>query len=143
MRSIRGRLTAMIMRGGRPLRFLVAGGVNTFFGIGIYPLLMWTVAPFHRHYLVALAVAQATSLVFAYLVYKLGVFRTRANLVREFGAFSAFYLINYAANWIMLPLLVEAAHIPPVIAQLCFSVVLIIGSYFWHSHLTFKTRRAS
>jgi len=88
-------------------------------------------------------VAQATSLVFAFVVYKIGVFQTRANLLREFGAFSSFYLINYATNWVALPLLVEGARIPPIFAQLGFSIVLIIGSYFWHSRLTFKAPPAS
>ena len=143
MHSLADRLSLLLGRGGRPLRFLVAGGINTLFGVGIYPILIWTFPTFHRHYLLALATAQITSLVFAYLVYKIGVFRTRANLIRELSTFASFYMINYAANWIALPLMVEVAHIPPVVSQLFFNVVLITGSYFWHSRLTFKNPRAS
>jgi putative flippase GtrA len=125
-------------RGGRPLRFAIAGAINTAFGLAIYPLLLYTVPFFRTHYLIALAIAQGTSLAFAFTTYKLGVFKTRKNIVREFSTFSQFYLINYIVNWLALPLLVEAFHVRPVIGQLGFSAILMIGSYFWHSRLTFK-----
>lgn len=131
----------MALPGDRPLRFLVAGAANTAFGLAIYPALLWGVPAFETHYLVALAIAQATSLCFAFATYKLGVFRTRGNLAREFGAFSGFYLFNYAANWAALPLLVELAGIAPVIAQLGFTIVLIATSWLWHSRVTFRGAR--
>ena len=123
----------------RPLRFAAAGIANTVFGLGIYPLLLWAVPLFRTHYLLALGVAQAVSLCFAFTTYKLGVFRTRGNVAREFGAFSSFYLFNYAANWSALPLLVELGGVPPIIAQLGFTAVLILGSWFWHSRVTFRS----
>ncbi|WP_375286759.1 GtrA family protein [Sphingomonas sp.] len=134
-------MIALAMAQRRPLRFVVAGAVNTAFGLAIYPLLLWSVPAFATHYLVALGIAQTLSLCFAFATYKLGVFRTRGNLVREFGAFSSFYLFNYAANWAALPLLVELAAIPPVIAQLAFSAVLIATSWLWHSRVTFRESR--
>ena len=121
----------------RPLRFLAAGAANTAFGLAIYPLLLWSTPLLRTHYLLALGIAQAVSLCFAFATYKLGVFRTRGNLAREFGAFSSFYLFNYAANWAALPLLVELAGVPPVLAQLGFTALLIVGSYFWHSRVSF------
>jgi putative flippase GtrA len=125
----------------RPLRFLVAGAANTAFGLAIYPLLLWSSDALHRHYLLALGIAQAISLCFAFATYKLGVFKTRGNIAREFGSFSSFYLFNYAANWAALPLLVELAGLPPVLAQLGFTAVLIVGSWFWHNHITFRRTR--
>lgn len=133
-------LAAINGEGGRPLRFLVAGGLNTVFGLGIYPLLLWSFPELRVHYMVALPIAQAISVSFAFATYKLGVFRTKGALLREFGAFSGFYLFNYAANWLALPLLVEFGRIPPVIAQVGFTLVLIAGSWFWHSRVTFRRR---
>ena len=127
------------MRGERPLRFMLAGAANTAFGLAIYPLLLWSVPAFHTHYLIALALAQAISLCFAFGTYKLGVFRTRGNIAREFGVFSSFYLFNYAANWAALPLLVEVGGVPPILAQLGFTAALILGSWFWHSRVTFRS----
>jgi putative flippase GtrA len=97
------------------------------------------VPAFRTHYLIALGIAQAVSLCFAFTTYKLGVFRTRGNIAREFGAFASFYLVNYVANWITLPILVEIGGVPPVTAQLGFALVIIVTSWFWHSRVTFRT----
>lgn len=134
-------LVKILNSGGQRLRFLIAGGTNTVFGIAIYPLLLWSAPTLQTHYLIALAIAQAISLCFAFFTYKLGVFRTRGNIAREFGTFSSFYLVNYALNWMALPLLVEGGSIDPIVAQMAFTLVVMIGSYFWHSRLTFKSGR--
>lgn len=126
------------LRGGRPLRYLFAAGANTAFGLAIYPALLWLSPYLHRHYMIGLAIAQAVSLCFAFLTYKFGVFRTQGRYGREFSAFASFYLVNYAVNWAALPALVELGGLSPIIAQLLFSIVLMAGSYVWHSRVTFR-----
>ena len=133
-------MTARFLRLGKPLRFLMVGGVNTAFGLSFYPLLLWSVPLFAVHYMIALGIAQAVCLCFAFTTYKLAVFRTRGNVLREFGTFASFYLANYAANWLALPLLVEVGAVPPVIAQTGFTLVVIVGSWFWHNRVTFRER---
>ncbi|WP_338240451.1 GtrA family protein [Aurantiacibacter hainanensis] len=122
----------------RHYRFIAAGAINTGFGLGFYPLLVWSTDYLHRHYLLALGIAQVVCLAFAFAIYKFGVFRTRGRVGREFGAFSTFYLFNYAANWGALPVLVELGGISPVVAQTSFTLLLIAGSWFWHSRITFR-----
>jgi putative flippase GtrA len=123
--------------GERPLRFLVAGAINTLFGLAFYPLLLWSVPMLHRRYLLALGISQIVCVCFAFFTYKLGVFRTRGNIAREFSAFSTFYILSCGLNWLALPLLVELGHISPIIAQVGFNLVTILGSFFWHSRVTF------
>ena len=125
-------------RAGRPMRYMIAAGANTAFGLAFYPALLWISPYLHRHYLIGLAIAQAVSLCFAFLTYKFGVFQTRGSYAREFTAFSSFYLANYAANWAALPALVELGGLSPIIGQLLFSLVLMAGSYLWHSRVTFR-----
>jgi putative flippase GtrA len=125
-------------RTGRPLRYVGAAAVNTAVGLALYPTLLWAFAPLRRYYLLALGISQLSCVLFAFGMYKLTVFRTRGNLVAEFARFSSFYLVNYAVNWIVLPLLVEVGHIKPAIAQVGFSLFVMIGSYFWHSRVTFR-----
>lgn len=122
----------------RQIRFLVAGCANTALGLSLYPLLLWCSPWLHQHYLVALGVAQVVCLLFAFATYKLGVFRTKGFAAREFGAFSTYYLFNYAANWAVLPALVEIGRIPPILAQTLFTLLLVAGSWFWHSRITFR-----
>jgi putative flippase GtrA len=133
--SLSGRVRDARTR--RPFRYLVAAGFNTAFGLAIYPALLWAFPWLRVHYMVGLLIAQGLSLAFAYSSYKLGVFQTRGRYAREITAFLSFYGVNYAANWIALPALVEFAHIPPIIAQLMFSAVIMASSYFWHSKVTF------
>jgi putative flippase GtrA len=121
------------------LRFLLAGGLNTLFGLAIFPVLIWLFAPLSVHYMVALTIAQIMGVVFAFLTNKLLVFKTRGQHVREFGKFVTFYAVGFVANLIALPILVELAHVPPIWAQLMFVSMLIISSYFWHSRITFAS----
>jgi putative flippase GtrA len=128
---------------GKPMRFLVAGGLNTVVGTSAYPLLLWLSPWFREHYLVALAVVQAFCLCFAFTTYKFGVFRTRdTNVFNEFWKFSSYYVINYAANWIVLPLLVEVGKFDPLWAQIGFGLTVLIGSWFWHSQISFSSKAA-
>jgi putative flippase GtrA len=119
-------------------RFLAIGGVNTVFGIGIYPVFLWLFRDVAYGYLVALGAAQATSLVFAYVTHKFFVFQTTGNIWREFARFSTFYLTGYAINWVALPILVEFFLLDALFAQIGFTIVMIVLSYFWHNYVTFK-----
>ena len=143
MRALIGRGRALAARNDRPLRFAVVGLANTVFGLAIYPTLLWSSSWLHQHYMAGLGIAQAVSLCFAFVTYKIVVFRTpgRRGVARQAGLFSTFYLVNYTANWLALPLLVRGLHLDPVVAQLGFAVLLMLGSYFWHSRLTFRSTR--
>jgi putative flippase GtrA len=120
------------------VRFLAAGGVNTAFGLAIFPVLMWTLGPRGLHYMIALLISQITSVTLAYTTQKFLVFRTKGNYLPEFGRFILFYLSYCVVNLAALPFLVEVAHVRPIIAQFCFSLMVIVTSYFWHSRITFK-----
>lgn len=139
MPVLRARALAFLGSRKQPLRFLIAGGINTAFGLSLYPALLWASPWLRLHYLIALGIAQVISLTFAFTVYKSFVFRGKSNPLREVSAFISFYGVNYAVNWAALPFLVEVVHIPPVIAQIGFTIVLIVGSYFWHSKVTFRS----
>lgn len=136
-RALRDRLATH----NRPLRFLVAGAVNTAFGLTIFPLLLWSSNWLERHYMVALLIAQVTSVLFAFSAYRIGVFRVKGDMAKQFGLFSSFYLFNYSLNWAALPLLVEVGGMHPIIAQLGFAVLLMGASYFWHSRVTFREHK--
>ena len=136
MQRLRSLVSTWFGRGNNR-RFLIAGAINTAFGLAIYPLLLFSSIDLRRHYFVALLIAQAISLVFAFCVHKLFVFRSDGRIIREFFTFASFYLSIYAINWLTLPLLVELAGIAPVAAQTGFSIIVVVGSYFFHHKVTF------
>lgn len=122
----------------KQLRFLIVGGFNTFAGLSIYPLLLLTLPDMPYRYLVALLFAQIVCLTFAFVAYKLVVFRTRGNIIKEFGKFSSFYIGIYITNWAVLPMLVEGANVRPIIAQTGFTLSMVFLSYFWHDRVSFR-----
>jgi len=126
---------------GRHLRFILAGVPNTILGVGLYPVLLWSFDFFREHYMVALGINQIVCLIFAFGVHKFGVFQTQGNVLVEFPKFASFYLLNYLVNWAVLPLLVQVGKFDPAIVQLAFTLVVLIGSYFWHSRISFRDAR--
>lgn len=121
------------------LRFLVAGGLNTVFGLSIFPALMWTLGPMGWNYIEVLILCQVVSVCFAYGTNKLLVFKTSGNYLAEFLKFSSFYIMNFVINIAILPILVEFLRLSPVVAQTIFVVVVVCTSYLWHSRFTFRT----
>ncbi len=124
------------------IRFLLAGGVNTVQGLANYPILYLLLSPLHVHYLVILVISQSLSITFSFITNKFFVFRTTGKHLQECGKFISFHVIHLVTNLTVLPLLVELANMNPAWAQVCYSVVVIITSYFWHSRITFRSAGA-
>ncbi|MFM9937480.1 MAG: GtrA family protein [Novosphingobium sp.] len=133
------RILARLRRGERPVRYLLAGAANTAFGLGFFPALLWVSPWFARNYMAALVLSQVICVGFAFSTYKIGVFRTRTNILREFAYFSSFYYAVFGANLIALPLLVQGLGLHPIPAQLSFGLITLVGSYFWHRAVTFRS----
>ena len=127
-------------KSGRPLRYVAAGAFNALIGVTFFPALLLISPFFHANYMIALVTSQVVCTTVAFLIYKMFVFRTRGNIVKEFGSFVTFYLLNYTANWILLPILVEVGGMSPIWAQSGFVVALAVSSYFWHSRISFQKR---
>lgn len=120
------------------VRFVLAGGLNTLVGLGVFPLLYLMLADHHFHYMVILCMSQVLCISFAYLTNKFLVFRTRGNYVAEFTKFVIFHLSYFVANLAALPLMVNGLKLSPIIAQSIFAIMVIVSSYFWHSRITFS-----
>src|SRR5882724_11466034 len=125
------------------VRFLLAGALNTVFGLAAYPTFFFLLAPRKLHYMVVLGITQVICVAFSYLTNKFLVFRTAGNYLRGSGKFVLFHLSYFLVNLVALPLLVEIVGMSPVWGQTLFAVAVIITSYFWHSNITFAPARTS
>ncbi len=132
------RVRTRLRRGERPVRYLLAGAANTAFGLSFFPALLWFSPWFAHNYMVALLLSQVVCVVFAFSTYKIGVFRTRNNILREFAYFASYSYAVFGANLIALPLLVQGFGLHPIPAQFSFSLMTLAGSYFWHQAVTFR-----
>jgi putative flippase GtrA len=115
--------------------------LNTVIGLAVYPALYFCVIPLRSHYMVILVISQILCVNFSFLTSKFMVFRTSGNYLREFLKFGMFYLSYFMVNLAALPILVELAGMNPVWAQMLFTVLVVISSYFWHSRITFSARQ--
>lgn len=117
--------------------FLLVGGVNTTVGFGLFALFELTIGQ-QLGYLASLACAHVTSVLFAFVTYRTFVFRVRGHVWRDLARFESVYLVSIGFNFIALPLLVEFAHLTPILAQAIILVVTTLISYFGHRFFSFR-----
>ena len=121
------------------LRFLVTGVVNTAFGYGLFALmlLVWGVSRYNY----ALVSGWVVSVCVSYTNFKLFVFRTRGtNWLAELGRSYLVYAASLAVNLAILNLLVQLAHLHPLLGQFASIFIVTIMSYLGHKYFTFGNR---
>lgn len=134
--------TTVLDRGRRLLarqeiRYLLAGGWNTAFGLLLWYLLLWLFYP-AVHYTVIQVVYTVLAVTMAFAAYKWFVFRTRGNLLREYvkvwGVYGVASLLGLAA----FPVCVEVLKIPVFAVPVLITAVTVLVSFFGHKHFSFK-----
>jgi len=117
--------------------YLLVGGWNTLFGMGIYALL-YNGFGGRIHYLVLLIPANVLAITNAFLGYKLIVFRTRGNIAREYFRCYVVYGIMMVLGAGLLFVFVEHLKFNPVYANAVCVLVTTVVSYFSHKHFSFR-----
>lgn len=122
------------------INFLLIGIWNTVFGyftfVALYYLLNHIV-----HYVLLLIISNIISITNAFVGYKLFVFKTKGNYLKEYFRFYLVYGVSILLNIIMLPIVVETFKISPVLAQPGFIFITVIVSYFGHKNFSFRKSR--
>jgi putative flippase GtrA len=119
------------------IRFLIAGALNTAFGFGCF------VAYHHLlgerwGYMVTLALTHVTSVLFAYASHRSFVFRVSGRLLLDLWRFESVYLAALGLNAVLLPLLVELAGAPVLLAQGAITCLNVVVSWLGHSRFSFR-----
>ena len=137
---------------GQFLRYIVVGSCNTVFGYstfaGIYYFLHRLDIPTGNVYwqvITAQIVSNPINITASYLGYKLFVFKTRGNFLREWLKSVAVYGTGFLPGLLLLPLLVAALlHVPHIHGSApYFANALLLGagaiySFLAHKHVTFR-----
>lgn len=119
------------------IRYLIVGGWNTLFGYGVFAALYFWLEGL-VHYLIILSISYVVSITNAYVGYKLFVFRTRGNILREYFRFYIVYGVSFIFNLLSLPLFVEMLKFNMYVAQAIVTIITILGSYVLHQKFSFK-----
>jgi putative flippase GtrA len=119
------------------VRYLLVGGWNTLVGYLLFAGLIVSLG--HRvHYLLLLLVAHVVSVVQAFVLYRVLVFRVRGRLLGDLLRFWSVYAAALAVNAAVLPLLVELAGFPVLPTQAAFVVATIVTTYLLNKRFTFR-----
>ena len=118
------------------INYLLVGGWNTLFGYAAFLVLyLWLNASVH--YLILLVISNILSITNAYIGYKIFVFKTQGNYLKEYLRFYLVYGTALLFNFILLPITVEAFKLSPPVAQAIIIWLTIIFSYFGHKYFSF------
>jgi len=116
--------------------FLIVGGINTV--VGFLCFAGFLVLLGKQHYLVALVCAHVVAVLIAFVLYRFVVFRVRGHVLADLWRFETVYLSALAVNLVLLPVLVEIVHLPPLVGQALIVFVTAMMSWVGHKHFSFR-----
>ncbi|WP_203137779.1 GtrA family protein [Microbacterium sp. JZ31] len=129
----------------RRVAFLVVGGLNT--GIGFVWFILFSTlfrALWHGAgwtIFLTITVAHVFSTISAFVLYRKLVFRVTGHLWLDFWRFQLVYLTSFLLNQLVVPPLTLLLGLHPVLAQLLFTFVIAVISWFGHSRFSFHRRK--
>lgn len=118
------------------LRYLLVGGWNTVFGMGVYAVLYRALGA-HVHYLALLIPSNVLAITNAFVCYKLIVFKTRGHWLREYSRCYVVYGGMMLLGAALMVALVEWMRIPPVGANCLCIVATTVVSFVAHRLYSF------
>ena len=121
--------------------FLAVGAVNTVVGFLCFAGLLVVLG--QQRYLVALVCAHVVSVLIAFVLYRFVVFRVRGHVLADLWRFETVHLSALAVNFVLLPVLVEIAHLPVLLAQALIVLVTSVMSWVGHKHYSFRRPSSS
>ncbi|QWT25320.1 GtrA family protein [Subtercola sp. PAMC28395] len=119
--------------------FLIVGSANTVIGFAWFALFQATIGQLWG-YMATLLFAHVASVLCAFVLYRRFVFRVRGHVWRDLARFESVYLVALGINAILLPLLVEFAHLIPIVAQALIVFVTTLVSFFGHRNFSFRRK---
>jgi putative flippase GtrA len=120
----------------QPAIYLIVGGWNTVFGVGLYALLYFLIG--HRiNYFVLMIPCNILAITNAYVCYKLFVFRTRGNWLREYLRFYVVYGAAMLIGMALVVLFVQVFHMHPVLASIWTTGITVVCSFIGHKRISF------
>lgn len=135
-------LRARLAPHGEKLRFLVVGGWNTLFGYGMLWILDGLLHD-HVHYTLILTLNWVIGVTQNLFTFKLLVFRTRGDWLKEYLRSYVVYAGAFMLNLAIVAAIMELWHPRLVIAQLPALAVVTVVSYVGHKYFTYRTAEDS
>ncbi len=123
----------------KKIKYLITGGWNTAFGYGIFVLLFYI---FNKkiHYMLIIVISNILSITNAYISYKIFVFKTKGNYLKEYLKFYLVYGFGILINFLLFPVFLNLLKMNPYLSQAFIMMIVIIISYWAHGNFTFDNK---
>ena len=131
------RLLRFLVKQKELLAYLLTGGWNTLFGIGLYFFAYLWFGENHHYLFIALPV-NILSITNAFVCYKLFVFKTKGNWLKEYLRCYVVYGGGMLLSILLLWLLKELLCLHPAVANAIATVLVIMISYVGHKYFSFR-----
>ena len=120
----------------QPVAYMAVGGWNTIFGVGSYALAYYALHD-RVNYFVLMIPCNVIAITNAFFCYKVFVFRTRGNWLREYLRFYVVYGAATLFGMGTVVFLVQVFNLHPVLANVVTSSSTILISFIGHKRISF------
>lgn len=117
--------------------FLIVGATNTLVGF-IWFITFQMLLQERAGYMAVLLCAHVASVLCAFVLYRRFVFRVHGHVWRDLWRFELVNLTSLGINAAILPVMVELAGLPVIMAQLVSTVITMTISFFAHRGFSFR-----
>jgi len=131
-------------------RYLAVGAFNTAFGYGVYAAFTALLTPYVPFaYVAASVLANFVNITVAFLNYKLLIFKTQGNYLREWARCVVVYSGGMVASVVFLPVFVfllrhflNLGRYSPYVAGAILTALTVVASFLGHKHYSFAASRS-
>ena len=139
MSGVKGPLFRLVR--DQRVAFLLVGVANTVVGTAWFVLFQLLLQRWIG-YMGVLLCAHVAAVLCAFALYRTFVFVVHGHVLRDLVRFEMVNLTALGINAVLLPLLVELAHWPVLVAQLSIISVTMMVSFFGHRGFSFRRSAA-
>jgi putative flippase GtrA len=129
------------------VRYILVGGWNTLFGYCVFAGFTYALTGLLPYaYMVAAVLAHIVATTVSYVAYKVFVFKTKGNYLREYLRFYVVYGVGAVLSLTLLPIFVylvtplvrQPSH-APYVAQALVVPLVVLSSFIGHKRFSFRT----
>lgn len=123
----------------RRVAYLIVGCFNTANAFVIFVVAQLLLGSSFWGYMASLLISHVLGVLCAFVLHRRFVFRVRGHVWLDLARFEVVNLAALGMNALLLPLFVEVAGLPVIVAQVVAGGLAVVGTYF--GHLMFSFRR--
>ena len=130
------------------IKYLIVGGWNTLFGLGLYYLFLFFTQKYSDYsYLLAGPISSELAIIQSFLAYKFLIFKTKGNYITEYLKIRAVYGIATLISLPILAFITEASKhfltlkyqsLAPYIGGTATTIFTVLFSFFGQKKFVFK-----